>query len=220
MVDAARSRSLRIATAVAISSLAFAACSSGRSGSDSSIGPTPPATQVASSQLASSLAPSISATNVASSLSEYVRGLVSVARIDQRQAVETLCTNWKVDRGDSQSVNDYLTDLLAPLDRVNAGDVVPSQEQISAAIIGACNRFRQDPAKFVNAIGDTLQMSSNELRSRVTEACTRYRARLARDKASGYTGNQDLDPFIRHLANEAGADDVALRDAVDAICPE
>jgi hypothetical protein len=185
-----------------------------------SIGPNVPATQVALSQPASSLAPSISGTNVASSLSEYVRGLVSVTRIDQRQVVETLCANWQVDRGDSQSVNDYLTDLLAPLDRVNAGIVFPSQEEISAAIIGACSRFRQDPSKFVNAIGDTLPLPSIELRSRVTEACTRYRARLARDKASGYTGNHDLDPFIRHLANEAGTDDGALRDAVDLICPK
>lgn len=184
------------------------------------IGPILPVTEVASPRPASSLVPAISVTSVASSLSEYVRGLVSVARINQREVVETLCANWQVGRGDSQSVNDYLTDLFAPLDRVNAGIVVPSQEEISAAIIGACNRFRQDPAKFVNAIGDTLQLSSFELRSRVAEACTRYRARLARDKASGYTGNQDLDPFIRHLANEAGTDDGALRDVVDVICPE
>jgi hypothetical protein len=52
------------------------------------------------------------------------------------------------------------------------------------------------------------------------DACNRYRTRLARDKASGYTGNKDLDPFVRGVASQAGVDDAALRSAVDAICPK
>ena len=155
----------------------------------------------------------------ASPVVDFVQGLVASAHVDEVRAVGELCAAWQSSRGDSMSVNDYVNDLLAPLDRVNAGEAVLSHEAISAAMTSACSRYRAEPAQFVASVASELQISVDDLKARVTEACSRYRSRLARDRASGYTGNKDLDPFIQRVSAHAGADGAALRRAVDDICP-
>ncbi len=150
----------------------------------------------------------------------YVKELATMSHVDQRRAVDTLCTNWQAKRGDSQSINDYVNDLLGPLDRINAGQPAPTQDAISDAVTSACATAKTDPASFANAIATKLHIPRDDLTARVVEACTRYRTRLVRDKASGYTLNKDLDPFVRGIAAQAGVDDPALRSAVDAICPK
>jgi hypothetical protein len=149
---------------------------------------------------------------------DYVSTLVAMSRVDQRRAVDTLCATWQSSKGDNQAVNDYVEDLLQA-DRSSPGIAAPSHEQVSKAVTTACATSRTDPGRFVKTIAGELKMSADDLKARVVAACVRYRTRVARDKASGYSINKDLDPFIRGIAAQAGVDDAALRSAVDAICP-
>jgi hypothetical protein len=157
--------------------------------------------------------------SVAGPMVDYVKTLAALSNVDQRRAVDTLCATWRPSGGDSQSINDYVVDLL-DAGRSSAGRSAPSVDELSNAVTTACATSRTDPEKFVNTIADELHMSADDTKARVVDACNRYRTRLARDKASGYTGNKDLDPFVRGVASQAGVDDAALRSAVDAICPK
>jgi hypothetical protein len=146
---------------------------------------------------------------------DYLRSLAAMSHVDRRSAVDALCTTWQSSPGDGQAINYYLHDLLD----VDRGAGSPSHEQVTRAVMKACTSSRTDPEQFVASMAEELDMSAGDLEAKVVATCSRYRARQVRDKASGYQGNADLDPFVRGIASDAGVDLLALRSAVDAICP-
>lgn len=154
----------------------------------------------------------------AGSPSSKVESVVRSAGIDPNAALASLCDAWALGHPDSPTVNQYVWDLLAPLELVNGADPPAfGSDEIDAAVQRGCEAHRGDPGAFLDAVLADLRLTRAELAERIVLACARYRVEQRRIAQGDWSG-KDLDPAVLDVAGKAGVAEAQVRTAIEVIC--
>jgi hypothetical protein len=144
--------------------------------------------------------------------------LADRAGLESEAVVDAICDGWALDQPDQPTVNEYVHDLLRPLDRVNSADPPAyTADEIDALVVEACREERDDPEAFLGMVRDGLGLSEADLDALVMSACDRYRVQQER-MASGDWSGEDIAQFIRDLAADRDVGLGELREALSGIC--
>jgi hypothetical protein len=140
--------------------------------------------------------------------------------LESTDVLEVLCDSWATDRPDRPTVNEYVRDLLMPLDLVNDGTPFAySADDIDTSVLAACRTHGEDPAAFLAAVRNDLGLSQGSLDALTESACARYRVQQSRMAGGDWSG-EDIATFVRELAADGGASLQDLRQAIDGICAD
>lgn len=137
--------------------------------------------------------------------------------LERPVVVEAVCANWRPNDRDSQTVNEYVADLLLPHTFVPGQPPELTTDRIDVVIATACRDHRVEPDQFVAAVMAGLAISEEKLDERVEAACRRYE-RQRRAVAAGNWSGDDVDAFVRNIAGAYGVSLPMLRGAIGAIC--
>jgi hypothetical protein len=144
--------------------------------------------------------------------------LAERAGLDGDAAVGAICDGWETGQPDHPTVNQYVHDLLLPLDLIDSGDrPADTEDDIAAAVADACQEPRGEPEAFVRAVRDDLGLSEADLQARVDAACARHERQRGRITA-GDSSEQDLSQFLRDFASMRGVALAQLSAAVAGVC--
>lgn len=144
--------------------------------------------------------------------------LADRAGLEAQTVVDALCDSWARDHPDHPTINEYVHDVLHPLDLVNSSDPPSySTDEIDALIVAACRN--RDAEAFVDTVRDGLALTEAALEALVGSACDRYGTQQQRMARGDWSG-EDIAQFVRDLAADKGVDLGELREALSGICAE
>lgn len=150
--------------------------------------------------------------------SGQAEGLADRAGVESEVVLDAICDSWALDHPDQPTINEYVHDLLRPLDRVNGPDPPAyTDDEIDARIAAACRDEGDDPRAFLDVVRDGLGLSEAELDALVMAACDRYRAQQQR-LAQGDWSGEDIAQLVRGLAADRGVSLGDLRRALSGVC--
>ena len=150
--------------------------------------------------------------------SGQAHALADRAGLESEAVVGAICDGWALDQPDQQTVNEYVNDLLRPLDRVNSPDPPAyTADEIDGLVVEACRVERRSPEAFLDMVRDGLGLSEADLDTLVRSACDRYGVQQDRI-ASGDWSGEDIAQLIRELAADRGVGLVELQEALSRIC--
>lgn len=144
--------------------------------------------------------------------------LADRAGLESEAVVDAICDGWALDQPDQPTVNEYVHDLLRPLDRVNSPDPPAyTADDIDVLVVEACRVAGSDPEAFLDMVRDGLGLSEADLDALVGSACDRYHVQQDRIARGDWSG-EDIAQLIRELAADRGVGLVELQEALAGIC--
>ena len=96
--------------------------------------------------------------------------------LESTAVLDAICDNWEMGLPHRATVNQYVHDLLAPIELVNAGTPPDyTNPDIDTAVAADYDHHAEAPAGFLAAVRGDLGISEADLDGLVEKACARYR---------------------------------------------